>query len=185
VIAIIAKIDDDSKARLEKSLRLYPQHALRAAVRALNRGLDKARTSVGRIFSHKTGIRSGRIRKRLKQQRATVENLLATLTLSGKAIPAHWFRSLHWTKEKGVTFRVLNQTIREPSGFIQVPRGVRIALKRKGRKRYPLMMITGPSLAEMAQRMPEIARLQVDVTRTVRDRLNHELSRIRPDTRGE
>jgi hypothetical protein len=183
VITIVAEIDNESKARLEQSLRLYPHRALRAAVRALNRGLDKARTSVGRIFSRGTGLRSGRIRKRLKQQRATIANLLATLTLSGKAIPAHWFKNLRWTKAEGVTFRVLDQKIREPSGFIRAPRDVRIALKRKGRKRYPLTMITGPSLADMARRMPEIAQLRIDVRRTVRDRLNHELSRIRSGAR--
>lgn len=166
---------------LSRLARRYPQ----AVARALNRAMQAARTELTRRLREATRITGSRIRRRIRVQPATAQELVARVLISGKGVPAHWFPGLRQTPE-GAQYRTPFGTKTEPGAFLARVQGVRqLVLKRKGRPRYPTRLVLGPPLAAIVRRSHSMEESVYRRAREVlRARLSHEMKRVLGGERG-
>jgi hypothetical protein len=99
----------------------------RATSRALNRTATTVRADAARLMQKKRALRIGVIKQSLSIHRATVFNLEARVTTSGKAIPIRHFSNVG---KRGVTARV-------------EPGTKRVLLRRHGNKAFTTPYLGG------------------------------------------
>jgi hypothetical protein len=147
------EITIDSRS-LEADLRDFPARSGKAMVRALNRGINSARTLGVREIARDTGLKSKDVRDAFKVREASLSRPEARLGTSLKRIPLIKFQARgpepSRGKGRGVTYRGRNGRERIGGGFIAtVGAGHRGVFVRKGKGRLPIREAFGPSLGRV------------------------------------
>jgi hypothetical protein len=139
----------------------------RAAIRAMNRGINSARTLMVREISRETGLKSGDVRKALPLSEARDGRLEARLAASLKLMPLAKFRATgpfpSRGRGRGVRWRIGSRTGRDERAFLaQMTSGHRGVFKRVGKGRLPIVELFGPSLGHIfgKYRAQALARAQ-------------------------
>lgn len=144
------------------------QHArvAKAAIRAMNRGINSARTLMVRELARETGLKSGTVREAVPVREATASRLEARLAASLKRIPLVDFNARGPLPSRGrgrLTYRIGPRRNRVPSAFLAVMKsGHKGVFKRKGKGRLPIQELFGPSLGHIfaKHRAAALARAQ-------------------------
>lgn len=157
-------------SEFREELRHISRVAPKAVARALNRGLLAARTEGARQAAKQLGIPVGKVKKRLWQKKASRGVLQGTLTAGTRRIPLRGRQT-----KRGVTtgrgqFRKLHERAWVPMSRPN------IVLQRKGVPRYPIRVVTGPSVAEAWT--PQIESIERAGIAAMKKTLDHEIERM-------
>jgi hypothetical protein len=139
---------------VELDMAALPQSALRASIRAMNRGIVTGRTVMLREISRDTGLQQKDIREALHVREATAARPEARLATSLKRIPLVQFNARgpepSRGRGKGVTYRMRGGRGRHPHAFIATMKsGHRGAFIREGKRRLRILELYGPSLGRV------------------------------------
>jgi hypothetical protein len=136
--------------------------AMRAFVRAANRGINAGRTSITRDIAGDTGLKSADVTKALMLKEASYGSPVASLGASLKRLPLIQFNARgpepSRGKGKGVTARLPGGRGRYPNAFIAtMGSGHRGVFQRSGNGRLPVHELFGPSLGHVFSKYEESA----------------------------
>lgn len=134
--------------------------ALRAFVRAANRGINAGRTSITRDIASDTGLKSSDVTKGLALKEASYGSPVASLAASPKRLPLIAFNASgpepSKGKGRGVTARLGGGRNRYPHAFIAtMASGHRGVFQRSGKGRLPVYELFGPSLGKVFSKYTE------------------------------
>ncbi len=176
--------------RVEEELEEYPRRAQRIIARALNRGIESARTFMSREIAGDTGLRVKDARDAFSLVHANEARLEATLGASLKRIPLIRFNARgpepSRGQGRGVSYRLSGGRGRHPNAFIATlksgHRGVFVRVgagERKSpgawSKNLPIRELFGPSLGKVfAKYRPAGLARAAEVFET---NLKHDLDR--------
>ena len=163
-----AEFDERELKAFQRKLRRVSRETPRVVVRALNRGLTSARAAAAKIVAKEQGLKSAGVKKRLWPTKASKRSLSAVLTASQMRIMVRGRQ----TKKGVVSGRGANKKLHERSWLWKN----KIPLQRRGDSRYPIRLITGPSVAEAWT--PHIPAIRKKALSTMRKTLDHELKRL-------
>ena len=143
---------------LDKAIRfleLFPRETERAQIRAVNRGVQSARTAGARAIAKDMGLKVGDARDQLKMELARPAQPEARLRASRKRIPLIRFKGTTGpepSRGKGRVKSGLKGGKRAiPGAFIATPRR-RGVFRRLGKGRGPITELHGPSIYRVAKK---------------------------------
>jgi Prophage minor tail protein Z (GPZ) len=162
------------------SLTETPELVTRAMVRAQNRAIVTARTTIARLMAEDLGMPIRRVVEAISLRNASIERPEARIGASAKRIPLIDFDASgpepSRGKGRGVSYRLNGGRARIPSGFIATMRsGHRGVFVRKPTAgRLPIQELKGPSLGKVfAKYRPEAIEA---ATASFKKNFDHELS---------
>lgn len=117
----------------------------KAASRSLNRVASRVNTIARRRIAKQIGIQQKKIKGGFKIQKASWRRLVASVTGSGKPIPAIRFKGTRQLK-KGVKSEAFGGGTIKGAFIATMPSGRRGVFIRKTRKRLPIRQTYGPSV---------------------------------------
>jgi hypothetical protein len=142
-------------AALQADMAKMPDRTTKAMVRALNRGINSAKTVMVLRISKDAGLKSKDVRAALPVTPATANRPIARLATNLKRIPLIKFGARgpepSRGKGRGVTYRIGNSgRQRIPNAFIgTMASGHRGVFVRKAKGRLPIREAFGPSLGHV------------------------------------
>lgn len=136
---------------IDKATRLLgPQRMTKVLQRTLSRLGKIATTKMTKTIHQRYNITQKRTKKAIYIKKPSYQNLTFTITARGKPPGLQHYKARK--TKRGVTVKVLRQGPRKlvKKAFLAYPRkgGVGI-FRRKGKKRYPLVRLYGPSVVGM------------------------------------
>ncbi len=167
--------------RIAFELEAFPRRAQKIIVRALNRGIDSARTAMVREIATDTGLKSKDVRDALSLQHANFETPEARLGARLKRLPLIAFGARgpepSRGKGRGVSYRLgTGGRGRVENAFIATMRsGHRGVFKRTGKKRLPIQELFGPSLGHVFGKYRAVGRARAE--EVFMTNLTHDLDR--------
>lgn len=133
---------------IDRDFEEYPKAAQRAIVRALNRALTSGQTAMVKAMAADTGLKSGDIKKALRQRKATADQPTAVLGASTKRLPLYAFKARQ--TKTGVSYRLSSGRGQAPHAFIAtMPTGHVGVFARRLKARLPIKELLGPSLGHV------------------------------------
>lgn len=126
--------------------RFRPKEML---VKALNKSATNSQIKIKDEVTLKYAVKKTSIRSKIFK--ATTTNLKSKIRYSNRPVSLTSFTGTRQTK-KGVSVAIIKGRRRViKSGFIQTVKNSRQAFKRKGKTRYPIERLTGPSPGGMVR----------------------------------
>ena len=125
--------------------------AKRAFARAINHETRKASTQIRRQVAKASSIKYGDVTRATRFKGANPNQLAAKIIAKGQAFPLKYFGAKQFSY--GVRAKVWGQTQRYKSAFI-VGRYANDAFVRKGKARFPISKMWGPSVPAEIMRPP-------------------------------
>ena len=163
-----AEFDKRELAAFQRKLQRVSRETPRIVARALNRGLTSARAAASKIVAKEQGLKSASVKKRLWPTKASKQKLTAVLTASQRRMKVQGRQ----TKKGVVSGRGANKKLHERSWLWKN----KVPLQRRGATRYPIRLITGPSVAEAWT--PHMRAIEKKALTMIKKTLDHELNRL-------
>lgn len=173
--------DEELMAKIEQA----PQKARNAVRMSINRIATQMRTELAREAAQDYFVKIGDVKKSIKLTKAS-DNLMAVLESSGRPIPLIKFRvtpaKVQYRGRRGRKIKV--RVRRDSSGarlnraFVAFMGTTTNVFERKGKPRFPVKKLYGPSIPQMLRSEDVMTR----ITRKAQDSLNteitHQLNRL-------
>jgi len=167
-----------SAKKLEKELNDTSKKLKIAGVRALNKTATQSRNLAQKNIRKTINLKASRIKKILKVSRASKTKTISAVRAGYQPIPVIFYNGVRQTR-KGVSVRMRKDKPRKlfKGAFIAtMPSGHTGVYRRKGKARFPLKEIRGPSpQAVFAENIDEITNQSIDILDRV---YNNELKFI-------
>lgn len=177
------EIDADKLREVERRLRQYPKQAPVVISRALNRAATNVKSNASKKAREVYRIKAQDVNKSFKINRASRNNLSATVVSSGGSIGLEKFKTnaRDPSQKKPRAFKAavkkqgsLRTILR---GFVADLSGVKV-FRRTSKERLPIQRLFGPPVPQMVGN-PELRRFIEDqAAETFEKRLDHEISRV-------
>ncbi len=163
-----------------RNLRLLRGRARATVARSMNRAANSAKTVGAREIASDVGLRVGTVKEQIRLTRATPQQLLATLEISGRRIPLIEFHARgpypSRGRGRGVTYKIGETPARLPHAFIAIMRsGHRGVFRRVGTKRRPIIELLGPSLPQVFSKPSIVQTMQERYRESLLVNLKHEI----------
>lgn len=174
----IDKADMDKvMSKLRSAKKDTPKHLRNAINRTVSQAVKRIKSGRGNSYT----IKAGRFSKAITVQRATVSHLDAMIKSQDR--PPTIINFKHSMPKSGgkadITKTGLKSLRTGSGGAAFIPKGGQLSgfmVQRKGRKRYPLRMLYGPSVPKMIEKIWEGVRGgQGNLQESVHERLHEEI----------
>lgn len=153
-------------------------------VRALNRSINSAKTTVVRLVSADLGLKVSAVRDFIEVREATETTLEATIVASARRIPLITFGAKgpvpSYGRGGGVTARLKSGAGRYPHAFIATMRsGHRGVFQRRAKARLPVDQLHGPSVWQAFHKHEAegLARAQEQLAKNLPHEIQFAMSR--------
>lgn len=169
---------DKEIEKISKLLQNIPNAMPKAVSRAANRAIQSARTQGVKTVRSEYVIKAGDANATLSVSKATVSQLNATVRSTGRPTPLTKFKTRK--KRKGVYARVKKSGGGDIEGafYATTPNGHRGVFLRKGRERYPIKNLHGPSVPQMFGNESVVEAMEKRAQEQFETRLIHETGRL-------
>lgn len=176
-------VDADKLKEVEKRLGNYSKQAPAVISRALNRAAMNVKSNASKKAREVYRIKAQDVNKTFKINRASRNNLSASVVSSGGSIGLEKFK----TNLKDPTAkkpRVFKAAVKKQGGLKQILRGfvadisgVKV-FQRTSKKRLPIQRLFGPPVPQMVSN-PEVQHfIESQAAETFEKRLDHEIKRV-------
>lgn len=170
--------DKNQISKIENALSGVKNGAPRAISRAINRTVSFGKTRISKLTREEYTIRAGDIKSASKTFKANASNLRGEISFKGRTKQLRDFgvrvnrKGLRVSVKRGTGFKRL------PTAFIRTVNSGPAIMRRVGRERYPLEVLHGPSVPQMAGSVNVTPKVAKDIEAKLSERLEHEMNAI-------
>jgi len=175
MISLHVKFDEQQIANAEAALAGIKGGAPKAMFRAINRTVAYGKTRASKLIREEYTINAGAVRAATSTEQASFGRLRGAISFKGR--PKQLRNFARRSTPKGVAVSVLKRTGTKliPRSFIRRVSSGPAILQRTGASRYPIEVLHGPSVPQMAGNVNVEQRIRQDVSNKLAERLEHEV----------
>ena len=175
-------VDVTSLNRIASSLSHFEREMPGAVASSLNRTVDFMNTRVGKLVSEEYVISAKDVKKTIKKIKASRGDMKAGIKSTGGTLSFSHFKFTPKTPGKKAKVKVkikkregYKEIKTTPKAFIQVVRGSLNVWKREGATRNPIQILRSLSVPQMIQSANVGNIIQVEASRKLEERVQHEI----------
>src|SRR6267142_1382954 len=151
------------------------------AAKAINRALITGRKVVAQAIGARYNIKSGDVKNKIDDKKATKAHLGGELELKGEMLPITLFKpsggqTLKSGKRKPIKVAVRRNAPKEIRSAFRIPGGK--IMERRQDDRLPIFPVSTLSVAHMAGQTGVADKVEKEMARTAAERLAHETNRL-------
>jgi len=178
MISLHIQFDQQQMARAEAQLQGVKNGAPRAMTRAINRTVSYGKTLSKKLIREEYTINAQAVTRATTTEKARSGNLHGVIRFKGRPKQLRNFSKRNTSR--GVAVSVKKGTGRRliPRSFIRTINSGPSILRRAGAARYPIEVLHGPSVPQMAGNVNVAPRIQTQVQKKLGERLEHEVGAI-------
>ena len=178
MISLHIQFDQQQMARIEAQLQGVKNGAPRAMTRAINRTVTYGKTLSKKLIREEYTINAQAVQRATTTEKARMGNLQGIIRFKGR--PKQLRNFAKRSTSKGVAVAVKKGSGRTviPRSFIRTINSGPAIMRRTGTARYPIEVLHGPSVPQMAGNVNVAPRIQTQVRKKLGERLEHEVGAI-------
>ena len=177
MISLTVNFDKAKQAAVEAALSGVKNGAPKAMSRAINRAVDFGKTRASKLIREEYTINAGAVRRATGTTKASAGRLAGVIRFTSRTKQLRNFQ--HRKNKKGIYVAVKRAGGRKhiPRAFINnLHSSGGAILRRLGKPRFPIEVLHGPSVPQMAGNVNVAPKIRKDVEDKLNERLVHELS---------
>jgi hypothetical protein len=175
-------IDIRSLNRIASGLSNFEREMPGAVASSLNRTVDFMNTRVGKLVSQEYEITAKDVKKTIKKYKASKGNMKAGIKSTGGTLSFSHFKFTPKTPGRKAKVKVkikkkegYKEIKTDPKAFVQIVRGSLNVWKRKGSRNYPIQILRSLSVPQMIQNANVGNVIQIEASRKLEERVQHEI----------
>ncbi len=178
MISLHIQCDQQQMARIEAQLQGVKNGAPRAMKRAINRTVTYGKTLSKKLIREEYTINAQAVTRATTTEKANSGSLHGVIRFRGRPKQLRNFSKRK--TQKGVAVAVKKGSGRSliPRSFIRTINSGPAILRRAGAARYPIEVLHGPSVPQMAGNVNVAPRIKTQVQKKLGERLEHEVGAI-------
>jgi hypothetical protein len=175
-------VDVTSLNRIASGLSNFEREMPGAVASSLNRTVDFMNTRVGKLVSEEYMISAKDVKKTIKKIKASRGDMKAGIKSTGGTLSFSHFKFTPKTPGKKAKVKVkikkkegYKEIKTSPKAFVQVVRGSLNVWKREGPRSNPIQILRSLSVPQMIQNANVGNIIQVEASRKLEERVQHEI----------
>lgn len=178
MISLQIQFDQAQVARIEAQLQGVKNGAPRAMTRAINRTVSYGKTLSKKLIREEYTINAQAVTRATSTEKANSGSLRGVIRFRGRPKQLRNFSKRKTSKGVAVAVKKGSGRSLIPRSFIRTINSGPAILRRTGAARYPIEVLHGPSVPQMAGNVNVEPRIRTQVQKKLGERMEHEVGAI-------
>lgn len=178
MISLQIQFDQNQMERAEAALNGIKNGTPRALTRAINRTVSYGKTLSKKLIREEYTINAQAVTRATTTEKASQSSLRGVIRFKGRPKQLRNFSKRSTSKGVAVAVKRSGGGKMIPRSFIRSVNSGPAVLRRVGAARYPIEVLHGPSVPQMAGNVNVEPRIRTKVQEKLEERMEHEVDAI-------